>query len=71
MTKEIYVDVIVFLLLHIYRMHLSPPVREMCPFLDVPLMGEYIIIIIIIIVKYYVSSALIRKYTYTCVINLI
>ena len=37
MTKKIYVDVFVFLLLHIYRMHLSPAVRKMCPILDVPL----------------------------------
>ena len=35
MTKKIYVDVFVFLLLHIYRMHLSPAVRKMCPILDV------------------------------------
>ena len=43
---KIYVDVFVFLLLHIYRRHLSPPVRKMCPVLDVPLMGENIIIFV-------------------------
>ena len=43
MTKKIYVDVFVFLLLHIYRRHLSPPIRKMYPVLDVPLMGENII----------------------------
>ena len=48
-----YVDVFVFLLLHIYNRHLSPSVRYMCPILDVPLMGEHIIII----VKKTVSSA--------------
>ena len=31
MTKKTYVDVFVFLLFHIYRRHLSPPVRKMCP----------------------------------------
>ena len=46
MTKKIYVDVFVFLLLHIYRRHLSLPVRKMCPILDVPLMGENIIILV-------------------------
>ena len=44
MTKKIYVDVFVFLLLDIYRRHLSLPVQKMCPVLDVPLMGENIII---------------------------
>ena len=43
MTKKLYVDVFVFLLLHIYRRNLSPPVRKMCPILDVPLMDENII----------------------------
>ena len=60
MTKKIYVDVFVFLLLHIYRRHLSLPVRKMCPILDVPLMGENIIIL----VKKNVSSAHIPKYTH-------
>ena len=41
--EKIYVNVFVFLLLHIYRTHLSPPVRKMFPVLDVPLMGENII----------------------------
>ena len=46
MTKKIYVDVFVFLLLDIYRRHLSLPVQKMCPVLDVPLMGENIIIFV-------------------------
>ena len=46
MTKKIYVNLFVFLLLHIYRRHLTPPVRKMCPILDVPLMGENIIIFV-------------------------
>ena len=37
-----YVDVFLFLLLHIYRRHLSPPVWKMCPILDVLLMGKNI-----------------------------
>ena len=44
--EKVYVDVFVFLLLHIYRRHLSPPVGKICPFLDVPLMGENIIIFV-------------------------
>ena len=46
MTKKIYVDVFVFLLLHIYRRPLSPPFRKFCPILDVPLMGENVIIFV-------------------------
>ena len=38
--EKIYVDVFVFLLLHIYRRHLSLPVWKMCLILNVPLMGE-------------------------------
>ena len=53
MTKKMYVDVF-FFLLHIYRRHLSSPVRKMCLILDVPPMGENIII----------SSAHIQKYTH-------
>ena len=44
MTKKNYVDGFVFLPLHIYRRHLSPPVRKMCPILNLPLIGETIII---------------------------
>ena len=43
-NDKIFVDVFVFLLLHMYRRHQSPSVREMCPIPDVPLMGENIII---------------------------
>ena len=43
MTKKINFDIFVFLLLHIYRRHISP-VRKMCPIPDVPLMGRNIII---------------------------
>ena len=46
MTKKIYVEAFVFLLLHVYRGHLSPPVRILCRVLDVPLMGENIIIFV-------------------------
>ena len=38
------IEAFVFLLLHIYRRHLSLPVRKMCPIPDVPLMGKNIII---------------------------
>ena len=41
--EKIYVEAFVFLLLHVYRGHLSPPVRILCHVLDVPLMGENII----------------------------
>ena len=64
---KIYVDVFVFLLSHMYRRHLSPPVRKMCPVLDVPLMGENIIF-----VSLNVSSAHVRKYTHIikCSVNM-
>ena len=58
--EKIYVGVFVFLLLHVYRRHLSPPVRKMCPILDVRLMGENIIILC----QINVLSAHIRKYTH-------
>ena len=44
MTKKLYVDGFVFLSLHIYRRHLSPPVRKMCPIPNLLLIGEFIII---------------------------
>ena len=44
MTKKIYVDEFVFLLLHIYRRHLSPPVWKLCQIPDISIMGENIII---------------------------
>ena len=44
MPKKIYVDGFVFLSLHIYRMHLSPPVRKMCLVPNLPLIGENVII---------------------------
>ena len=44
MTKKIHVDRFVFLPLHIYRRHLSPPVRKTCPIPNLPLTGENIII---------------------------
>ena len=37
MKNKIYVDEFVFLPLHIYKRHLSPPVRKMCPILNLPL----------------------------------
>ena len=57
--EKIYVDVFVFMLLHVYRRYLSPPVRKMCPILAARLMGESIIILCHI----KVLSAHIRKYT--------
>ena len=49
MTKkiyvEIYVDGFVFIPSHIYRRHLSPPVRKMYPIPSLPLIGENIIIL--------------------------
>ena len=42
--RKIYVYVFVFLLLHIYRRHLSKPVRKMCPIPDIPLKGKNVII---------------------------
>ena len=42
MTEKIDVDVLVFLLLHIYRRYLLPLRHKMCPILDVPLTGENI-----------------------------
>ena len=44
MTKKTYVDGFVFVLLHIYRRHPSPPVRKMCSIPNLPLIGENIII---------------------------
>ena len=46
MKKKIYVDGFVFLLLHIYRRHLSLPVGKICPVFNVPLIGENIIILV-------------------------
>ena len=46
MTKKMYVDVFDFLLLNIYRSHLSPLVRKLCPIPDVPLLGDIIIFFI-------------------------
>ena len=43
MTKTIYVDVFVFLLSHIYRRHLSPPVWILYPIPNIPFIGENII----------------------------
>ena len=43
MTKKKYVDVFVFLLLHIFRRHLSPKVWKMCSISDVLLIDENII----------------------------
>ena len=68
MTKKIYVDVFVFLLLHIYKRHLSPPVRKMCPILDVPLMGENIIFLsnkkfqVFIFNNIHINNSYIRKF---------
>ena len=40
MTKKIYVDIFVSLLLHITEgTGLTPPVRKICPIIDVPLIG--------------------------------
>ena len=41
--NKIYV-VFDFLLLHIYKWHLSLPVWKLCPISDIPLMGKNIII---------------------------
>ena len=43
--KNIYsFDWFVFMPSHIYKRHISPPVRKMCPIPNIPLIGENIII---------------------------
>ena len=44
MMNKVYVDIIVLLLLYIYRRHLSQPARKMCPIRNVSLMVENIFI---------------------------
>ena len=45
MKKKIYIDIFFFLLFHIYRKNLLPPVLKMCPIPDIPLMVEKIMIL--------------------------
>ena len=43
-NEKKYVDRFIFLPLHIYKKHMSPPDWKMCPIPNLPLIGKNIII---------------------------